>query len=172
MAEIRRARGRVAIISNLTWCGREASLSCGSVGKQRVDWEEPDKKVHHWDEWVVKTQCGLPGGVQRNTVFGKNTTICTGMFLGMSFPPLLAIITSPPTVPNSIIKFPPVSPCDAFVVVGSQALMGNRVSASWKSEWKRKKKKKTIKCKYINRKRSSDQEEGRNHSTEPETSES
>lgn len=161
MAEIRRARGRVAISSSLTWCGREASLSCGSVGKQWVDWEEPDKKVHHRDEWVVKTQCGLLSVF----LWKKTWSFALVGSWGWAFPPHLAIITLPPIVPHSIIKFPPVSPCDAFVVVGSQALMGNRVSAAWKSKWK----KKTIKCKYINRKRSSEQEEGRNRPTEPET---
>lgn len=89
MAEIRRARGRVAISSSLTWCGREASFSCGSVGKQWVDWEEPDKKVHHRDEWVVKTQCGLLSDVQRTPFFFffLNGIICTCRFLRMSFPP-------------------------------------------------------------------------------------
>lgn len=165
MAEIRRARGRVAISSNLTWCGRQASLSCGSVGKQWVDWEEPDKKVHHRDEWVFKTQCGLPSGVQRNTIFGKNETIYTCSLLRMSLHPSFSCnnITS-----NRFSLCDQVSPCIAMWCLCCGRITGLDGKQSL-GRMKERNGKKTIKCKYINRKRSLVQEEGRNRPTEPET---
>lgn len=165
MAEIRRARGRVAISSNLTWCGRQASLSCGSVGKQWVDWEEPDKKVHHRDEWVVKTQCGLPSGVQRNTIFGKNTTIYTCSLLRLRWHPCFSCnnITS-----NRFSLCDQVSPCIAMWCLCCGRITGLDGKQSL-GRMKERNGKKTIKCKYINRKRSLVQEEGRNRPKEPET---
>lgn len=165
MVEIRRTRGRIAISSNLTWCGRQTSLSCGSVGKQRVDWEEPDKKVHHRDEWVVKTHCGLSSGIQRNTISGKNETICTCSFLRMSFHTSFSCnnITS-----NRFSLCHQVSPYIAMWCLCCGRITGLDGKQSL-GHMKERNGKKTIKCKFINRKRSSVQEEGRNRPTEPET---